>query len=128
MSTTADYIGSLTGEINELNSRLAAVEAERDNLKRDIESMGAHYEGDDLVIEMPKYHAIHRCDEHRKEPWRSQALDGACVPCLRAELERERNKSLTPLLQKIVEIIDRNTDDPTKRLRAIRGLIIGEAV
>jgi hypothetical protein len=67
---------------------------ENERLQTDLAFLGAsHNEAGELTIEMPKYHAAHRCDEHRKTPWRTQDLD-QCVPCLQADLEALRLRDL----------------------------------
>jgi len=49
-----------------------------------LELMGARVDAAGrLHVDMPKYHAAHRCEEHQKR--QSQALD-ACVPCLQDAL------------------------------------------
>jgi hypothetical protein len=66
---------------------LAALRATITSLEQDVTFLGAsRTESGELKIDMAKYHATHRCEEHRKHPWRSQDLD-QCVPCLRAQLE-----------------------------------------
>jgi hypothetical protein len=68
---------------------LAALRATVTTLEQDLAFLGAsRTETGELKIDMAKYHASHRCEEHRKSPWRSQDLD-QCVPCLRATVEEQ---------------------------------------
>lgn len=51
--------------------RYRAVQRERDALKEDLAFLGASRKEDgSLTLEMRKYHAGHRCEKHRSDPWR----------------------------------------------------------
>lgn len=82
-----------------------AQQAERiQELEGHLTFLGATERGDGgITLNMKKYHAAHRCEEHGKEPWRGIDADNNCFVCLKqkvgeleAELARRREGEVEP--------------------------------
>ena len=66
------------------NQRLRALNAE---LRKDLAFLGgSRTKKDGLRIDMPKYHAAHRCEAHRQVPYTAQDLD-CCMVCLQEQIK-----------------------------------------
>ncbi len=103
---------NLRAETAEAAVQKAAGANER--LMADLAFLGAsHNEAGELTIEMPKYHAAHGCDEHRKTPWRTQDLD-QCIPCLQTDLEALRQRA--EVLARALRSWDKSQEEPAGEL------------
>ena len=62
-----------------------------------VEFLGATETNDGgIILNMRKYHAAHRCEAHRQEPWRDLDCDSDCFVCIKQkvkELEAELDRT-----------------------------------
>ena len=84
----------LRGERDAAQARVKELEARLEAFRGHLTFFGAtRLDTGEIELNMKKYHAAHRCEVHRVEPW--QGIDSAidCIVCLKQQLDTSQART-----------------------------------